>query len=86
MGCSSCGPRPGQPRDIDEGPSCDDLARFGGDEITCPECDTEVYYDATFCHECGYVLEDKSAGGPKKWIGIAAGIALISFVVVFAIR
>ncbi len=84
MGCCS-GPRPGMPREIDEGPSDADIARFGGDEITCPECATEVYHDATFCHECGHVMEDRS-GGSKKWIGVAAVIALIGFIYVFAIR
>ena len=73
------------PRDIDEGPSCEDIARFGGDEITCPSCSTEVYYDATFCHECGHVLEERTAGS-KKWVGVAAAIALVSFVVIYVIR
>lgn len=85
MGCCS-GPRPGAPRDIDEGPSCADIERFGGDEITCPECGAEVYYDAAFCHECGNVMEDRTAGASKKWIGVAAAIALLSFVLIYAIR
>ena len=84
MGCCS-GPRPGQPRDIDEGPSDDDIARFGGDEINCPECSAEVYYDATFCHQCGYVMEERATGASKKWIAVAAGIALVAFVVIYAI-
>jgi len=84
MGCSSCGPRPGQPRDIDEGPSEADIARFGGDEITCPECDAEVYCDATFCHECGHVMEERT-GGSKKWIVVTAGLALVAFVVIYVL-
>lgn len=85
MGCSSCGPRPGQPREIDEGPSEADIARFGGDEITCPECDAEVYYDATFCHECGHVMEERKVGAGKKWIGVTAGIALVGFVLIYVL-
>jgi len=85
MGCSSCGPRPGAPRDIDEGPSAEDVARFGGDEITCPECGAEMYYDATFCHMCGHVMEERTGGGSKKWIAVAAGLALVVFVVIYVI-
>jgi len=83
MGCCS-GPRPGRPRDIDEGPSQADIERFGGDEITCPECCAEVYYDATFCHECGHVIEEKATGTSKPWVAVAAVVALVAFVLVFA--
>ena len=39
-----------------EGPSADDIARFGGDDIECPDCGASVYHDAPMCPRCGYAL------------------------------
>jgi uncharacterized membrane protein YvbJ len=39
----------------DEGPSPEDIARFGGDDRTgyCPHCGSEVWDDAERCPKCG---------------------------------
>jgi ribosomal protein L37E len=64
--------------DTREGVSRADLARFGGDEVRCPECGAEVYHDAALCHACGHAMTDASM---KKrtpvWVPVlAAGAAL----------
>ncbi|NNF43953.1 MAG: hypothetical protein HKO59_12940 [Phycisphaerales bacterium] len=40
---------------IDEGPSSEDLERFGGDTVTCRSCGAEIWHDAPVCPECGAV-------------------------------
>lgn len=74
-----------------EGPSPDDIARFGGDDIDCPDCGASVYHDAPMCPRCGYALG--AAGAPmtragrasrrtrrNAFIAIGAALALAGFV------
>ena len=42
---------------MDEGPSDEDLARFGDDTGFCPHCGEEVYDDAPACPHCGERLD-----------------------------
>ena len=46
--------------DVDEGPSSEDLDRFGGDggdDAYCPHCGTQVYHDVGQCPSCGRLIE-----------------------------
>ncbi|MCH2138867.1 MAG: hypothetical protein MK074_07450 [Phycisphaerales bacterium] len=54
-------------RDDDEGPSADDLDRFGDDAGTtgyCPQCGGPCYDDAPVCPHCG-VTVDRLLPRPK---------------------
>ncbi|MBL8764646.1 MAG: zinc ribbon domain-containing protein [Phycisphaerae bacterium] len=44
------------PDDADEGPSREDLERFGGVTRACPACGKEIYDDAQVCWSCGHAL------------------------------
>lgn len=74
---SCCGPRNSCDFDDDrEGLSCADLERFGGDDITCPNCGSDVFHDAALCHTCGYAITDASLQRKTPaWVPVAAGIA-----------
>ena len=45
---------------IDEGPSDEDLARFGGQTAHCPGCGAEIWGDTPICPACRNIVE----GGP----------------------
>lgn len=63
-----------------DGPSADDLERFGGELRRCPACREDVYDQAELCHNCGHVFEDDPRGSAGKFWVIAAGvIALVAF-------
>ena len=69
-----------------EGPSDADIAKFGSDDIECPECGASVYYDVPLCPRCGHAMSaaDRTPTTKKTGIIIAAGaaLALIGFIVV----
>jgi len=69
-----------------EGPSDADIAKFGSDDITCPECGAPVYYDAPLCPKCGHAMMDgeRTTVGKRNAMIIAVGaaLALIGFVFV----
>jgi len=78
MGC--CNTKHGRDFDPnDEGLSCEDIARYGGDDIACPVCGEDVYHDAAMCHACGYVIEHEPAGKSKAWIVITIGVVVVAF-------
>jgi uncharacterized protein (DUF983 family) len=65
----------------DEGPSPDDLERFGGVTRTCPSCGKEVYDDATTCYHCGADMDiPRHARLPKVWV-IVVVLALVAAMV-----
>ena len=79
-----CAPNSGPEFDPDcEGPSPEDIERFGGDTIACPGCKADVYDEAPFCHSCGRPLGDDAQhassgmGGPLV-IG-AFALAILGF-------
>ncbi|MHC5025517.1 MAG: hypothetical protein ACYTGR_01985 [Planctomycetota bacterium] len=47
---------------IDEGPSADDIDRFGGDTGYCPHCGEEVWDQAPQCPSCGTWIEGGVGG------------------------
>lgn len=84
----SCCPKNKCGREFDpdcEAPSDADINRFGGDDIACPNCGTEVYHDAAVCHSCGHAIEHASASRTKLWVAMTAGAMTIVFVLVFAL-
>lgn len=71
---SCCGPQSCQNYDEDrEGLSEADLARFGGDDIACPSCGSDVYHDATRCGKCGHAMTNEStARKTPAWVPLTA--------------
>jgi hypothetical protein len=82
MGC--CGGKCHGPEfDPDREGVCEsDIERFGGDEITCPACGSEVYHDASQCHSCGHAMSDASIkqGATPKWIPLVAGATAVALI------
>ena len=77
---------------IDEGPSIDDLNRFGSDEAHCPECGEEIYDQAEYCPKChAYLAGNTSSRSPVerefrgKWYILIAIILLIVFVLTYVL-
>ncbi len=66
--------------EIDEGPSAEDIERFGSATVACPKCEAEVYDDAAMCWKCGHALStpDKPLPG---WIILVAMLMIILIVV-----
>lgn len=81
----SCCPRPDDtPLHDREMPSCEDLDRFGGDDIACPNCGSDVYHDATQCHVCGHAMTDASVSkGMPGWVPLAAVLVVAGIVLGF---
>lgn len=67
-----------------EGPSAEDLDRFGDETLVCPHCGAEVWDQATACHVCGRRLDERPKGQPPMpmwaWITLFIALALIAFV------
>lgn len=62
-----------------EGPSAEDLERFGGETAGCPSCRREIFDDAAFCPYCGNVLTDsRHQLGPI--FAIVAGVLVVLLV------
>ncbi len=71
----------------DEGPSSEDLERFGDDTAHCPACGAEIWDQAPVCPKCGEAIAGRTLSRPplehwlhKRWIILVAIIALIAFV------
>ncbi len=55
--------RPARARDLpDDGPSPEDIERFGDVTRTCPSCGKEVFDDVSVCYHCGAAVEEKPDG------------------------
>ncbi len=74
---------------IDEGPSQEDLDRFGGDEALCPECGEPMWDQASVCPSCGAAVEGDTSCNPRRrvlnrrWavlvaLATAAGLVLLA--------
>lgn len=69
-----------------EGPSAEDLDRFGGETRTCPHCASEVWDQAVRCHVCGEEIDrpPHDATPPlPMWAWIALFFILAAFLLVF---
>jgi uncharacterized paraquat-inducible protein A len=75
------------PRDIDEGPSAEDLDRFSDETRACPECSAEVYDEASVCPRCGHIFEGDPEGASRKpmWAVIGVILALLAFLLVYGL-
>lgn len=69
---------PYAPRDrsheIDEGPSEEDIARFGDVTVRCRECGTELYDDVAVCWNCGRAVGGSDEAGRLPWWALVAAI------------
>ncbi|MFN0010396.1 MAG: hypothetical protein ACKVS8_02000 [Phycisphaerales bacterium] len=73
-------PRPRQQdAEFDEGPSADDIERFGDVTRTCPECHKEVFDDAEVCYHCGHAFSRAPSKGLPRWAIVTAGVVLAAF-------
>ncbi len=68
--------------EIDDGPSEEDLERFGDVTQTCPSCGTTLYDDAEICWKCGGAVQESLRPGIPKWVLVTAGVllAILAFV------
>jgi predicted amidophosphoribosyltransferase len=88
MSCCN-GPRPCC-NDYDhdrEGVSAADVARFGGDDVSCPTCGADMYHDADVCPACGHIMggsiskrrgatAPSTSKSPVIFVGLVLAIAL----------
>ena len=70
-------------RDLDEGPSADDLARFGGDTAYCPNCGEEMWDLADRCPNCGEAVSTSARPPAAAWFRQRT-IILIALIVLLA--
>lgn len=70
--------------DTDDGPSLDDLNRFGRDTGYCPHCGAEVYDQAVFCPKCerpieGEVRSERNTSPEfnAKWVALIAVVVIL---------
>ncbi|KAA0213741.1 MAG: zinc ribbon domain-containing protein [Leptolyngbya sp. PLA3] len=61
-----------------DGPSAEDLDRFGDEFRTCPNCGRQIYDQADICPHCREAIIDKPAGA-KWWVILVVVIVLIFF-------
>lgn len=64
-----------------DGPSAEDLDRFGDEFKRCPECKSLVYDQSEMCQACGYAFEREPKGIPP-WAVVVVVLVLIAFVLV----
>lgn len=64
-----------------EGPSAEDLHRFGDEMTVCPSCGSEIYDQAELCHVCGHAIE-RGGGGPPAWVVVAAVLVIIGLLLI----
>jgi uncharacterized protein (DUF983 family) len=80
--------RPEPEDELDEGPSADDIARFGDVTVNCPECGTEMFDDVAICWKCGHAVgvNARRDGGPPIWVAAAAVLVILAFVFIYVLR
>ena len=64
---------------IDEGPSSEDLERFGDDTALCPDCGAEVWDEADICPKCfAYIGGQASRHAPlQRWVNRKSIILIV---------
>ncbi len=53
------GPARTRPEPPDDGPSEEDVERFSGVTVRCPECGTEVLDEVEVCWKCGHAMRER---------------------------
>lgn len=61
-----------------EGPSPEDIERFGDEHVTCPACKAAVYDQTDLCPECGHALLAPPSG-PSIWVILTGLLVLVAF-------
>lgn len=66
-----------------EGPSAQDLDRFGSEMDTCPNCGSSIYDQAEMCPKCGWYLGETPKSMPVWIVLIACGLIVLMLLWVF---
>lgn len=76
-------PRPRPRPQQDDGPSPDDLERFGDVTRTCPECGKDVFDDAAVCYHCGHAFERERAArrAPTVFFVVVVVLLIVAFLI-----
>lgn len=67
-----------------EGPSAEDLDRFGDEFITCPNCHKSIYDQTQMCPYCGHAIMETTSRTPV-WVMVAA-VGLVAIFVLVILR
>lgn len=60
-----------RPEPPDDGPSPDDVERFSGVTVKCPECGTEVLDEVEICWKCGHAIQERDRfRSVPLWTGV----------------
>jgi len=66
--------------EIDEGPSEEDVARFGDVTRSCPACGTVLMDDVGVCWKCGHDLDAPRPNDPSaRWKMFIIVILILAF-------
>lgn len=65
----------------DEGPSAEDLDRFGDEFVSCPNCGKAIYDQSEICPYCGNAVTAEESGS-KLWVVVVAALVVVAFVFV----
>jgi hypothetical protein len=71
-------------RDIDEGPSEEDIERFSGDTARCPDCNAEVWDAADVCPKCFAYLGGATQSRPsaQQWFDRKMFVLIIILLII----
>lgn len=76
----------------DDGPSSEDLDRFGDDTAFCPDCGAEIWDQAEICPKChAYIAGNTSSRPPierglqQRWMTIVVVLVLLGFLMIAGI-
>lgn len=64
-----------------EGPSAEDLDRFGDEMVRCPHCGKAIYDQAELCPHCGMAIE-RPPGRVPAW-AVALVVLLVALLLYF---
>lgn len=72
----------------DDGPSQEDLRRFGGEHAYCPDCGAQVWDQADVCPKCYAYLGGDTARrrstSKREWRKLVLVILLVALLISFA--
>jgi len=77
---------------VDEGPSPEDIERFGDETAYCPDCGAEIWDQAEQCPKCRAYLQRGPDRRPpveswfqNRWTLLVVILTLLAFVFVFVL-